>query len=176
MVNPAVTGVVRVIWAAGASLSIVVVCRAVDQYAKQLAERIDACLPRWVERCVRDVMVAWQGGLPPHVEAAAHQAGVEAGAEVSRHIRRLLESDIDEQRTTPLQVVRAAVRYPTAVLAAAGAPALERDPFAEAAFPADVYDLSPASWAEVDPTLTEPGIAWGAAKAFAHKQRHRTPS
>jgi hypothetical protein len=154
-------------------VGIVVAWRSVDDYAGQLAEGIEASLPHWVERCVRDVMVAWQGGVPPDVAAAARAAGIAAGDQVGAQVRRLLEADIDEQRTTPLQLVRSAVRYPAQVLAAAGAPEPERDPFSAAAFPSDVYDLSPASWAEVDPALTEPGIAWGASKAFAHKQRHR---
>ena len=42
-------------------------------------------------------------------------------------------------------------------------------------FPDDDYDLSPATFADVDPRLTEPGLAWGAAKAFTHLQRHRPP-
>jgi hypothetical protein len=146
---------------------------AMESYAAALIEGIEACLPRWVERCVRDVMVAWEGDLPADIARSAQRAGVVAGQEIAAQVRRLLETDIDEQRTTPLQLVRSAVRYPGEVLAAAGAPRPERDPFAESAFPSDVYDLSPASWAEVDPALSEPGIAWGAAKAFTHMQRHR---
>ena len=40
-----------------------------------------------------------------------------------------------------------------------------RDRFAEQTFPDDVYDLVPASFADVDPSLHEPGLLWGAAKA-----------
>ena len=35
-------------------------------------------------------------------------------------------------------------------------------------FPDDVYDLSPATFADVDPALHEPGLVWGAAKAHVH--------
>ncbi len=144
----------------------------VDHYAKDLADGIDDALPRWVERCVRNVMVAWHGDLPAGVAEAAEAAGARAADEIGRQARDLLDADIDEQRQTPLTLVRAAVRYPTEVLAAAGAPPTERDDFVARAFPADVYGLSPASWAEVDPALTDPGLAWGASKAFAHKRRH----
>ena len=58
----------------------------------------------------------------------------------------------------------------------AGVPPVTRDPFAQRAFPGDDYDLSPASLADVDPALTDLGIAWGAAKAFEHKRRHRSPT
>lgn len=146
---------------------------AVEAYAKTLADGLADALPTWVERCVRDVMVAWRGEVPAEVAAAAAEAGRRVGQEVGGAVRRLLDADIDDQATTPLSLVRAAVRYPTGVLAAAGAPPVERDRFAEAAFPADVYDLSPASWAEVDPALVDAGLAWGAAKAFEHKRRHR---
>jgi hypothetical protein len=147
-----------------------------DRYGQELADGIEACLPHWVERCVRDVMAAWQGDVTPAVAEASRMAGRTAAREVGAQVRRLLEADVDDQRTTPLQLVRAAVRYPTAVLADAGAPPVQRDAFTTRAFPADLYDLSPASWAEVDPALTDLGIAWGAAKAFVHMQRHRSGS
>lgn len=145
---------------------------AVDSYAKDLADGVDAALAGWVERCVRDVMVAWLGEVPPPVAAEAAAAGQRATIEVGAAVRALLEADIDEQRQTPLTLVRAAVSYPTEVLAAAGAPPVARDDFVADAFPADVYGLSPASWAEVDPALTDVGLAWGASKAFAHRRRH----
>jgi hypothetical protein len=40
-------------------------------------------------------------------------------------------------------------------------------------FPDDVYDLTPASFADVDPALHEPGLVWGAAKAHVHLARRR---
>jgi hypothetical protein len=59
------------------------------------------------------------------------------------------------------------------VLRAAGAPEPARDPFAAEAFPDDAYDLSPATWADVDPALHERGIVWGAAKAHVVLARRR---
>jgi hypothetical protein len=70
-------------------------------------------------------------------------------------------------------VLRAAVRHPTAVLAEAGVPEVVRDRFAEETFPADVYDLSPAAFADIDPALAEPGLVWGAAKAHVVLTRRR---
>ncbi len=64
-----------------------------------------------------------------------------------------------------MALVREAVAYPTQVLRAAGVPPVVRDQMAEAAFPRDDYDLSPASFADLDPNLAEPGLVWGAAKA-----------
>ncbi|HEY3809796.1 MAG TPA: hypothetical protein VGL49_00065, partial [Acidimicrobiales bacterium] len=84
--------------------------------------------------------------------------------------------DIDAQRTTPLALLRHAVRVPTEVLRDAGMAPVARDRFAREAFPDDDFDLSPASWADIDPALTELGITWGAAKAFEHRRRHRPPA
>jgi len=143
--------------------------------AQALADGVDKAIGPWVVRCVTSIMTAWRGQCPPDVAAAAAQAGAEARHEVTPRVRALLGADIDEQRTTPLAIVRAAVRFPTAILAAAGCPEVVRDDFAVRAFPADVYNLSPASLAEVAEDLQELGIMWGAAKAFEHKKRHRGP-
>ena len=70
-----------------------------------------------------------------------------------------------------MAVLRRAVRYPTEVLAAAGAAPVERDDFAIDRFPDDVYDLTPASFGDIHPDLQTPGLVWGAAKAFAHRRR-----
>jgi hypothetical protein len=140
-----------------------------EEQAEALADAIDALLPDWVERCVRDRL---NPPVPDDVLAAARSAGEQARAEVGVAVRRLLEADVDEQRGNPLDLLRRAVRYPTEVLRAAGAPAVDRDDFSRSRFPDDDYDLTPATWADVDPSLADLGIAWGAAKAFVHRQRH----
>ena len=134
-------------------------------------------LPRWVERSVVRVVTAWQGSPPAEgVVEAAREAGRRAAVEVGADVRALLAADIDEQRSTPLSVLRAAaIRYPTAVLRDAGVPPVERDPVQVRLLPDDVYDLSPATFADVDPALAEPGLVWGAAKALAHRRRHASP-
>lgn len=149
---------------------------SVNDYASALADGIEAALPGWVVACVARVVLAVTGAGPDAATAAASAAaGVKAGEDVGKEVRTLLAADIDTQISTPLAIIRsAAVRYPTEVLRQAGIPPVERDPFAVRAFPADIYDLSPASFADLSPDLVDAGIAWGAAKAFVHKQRHRT--
>jgi hypothetical protein len=144
---------------------------SIEDPAKALAAAIEQALPGWVTGCVERVMRAWAGQVPPEVERAAEKAGRQAQTETGAAIRALLMADIAEQRTTPLALLRQAVRYPTEVLRQAGVPPVERDHFARHAFPDDDYDLSPATWADIDPGLTELGITWGAAKAFEHKRR-----
>jgi hypothetical protein len=49
---------------------------------------------------------------------------------------------------------------------------VERDDFQRDRFPDDVYDLVPTSFADFGPDVADAGIAWGAAKAWTHRQRH----
>jgi hypothetical protein len=137
--------------------------------ARALADAIEAALPGWVERSVARRLP----DADATVRAASEAAGRRAQAEVGREVRVLLELDVDQQRTTPLTILRSAVRYPTEVLRDASVPPVARDREQVRLFPDDVYDLAPASFADVDPALHELGIAWGAAKAFTHLQRHR---
>lgn len=145
----------------------------VAQQADSLAAAAEGLLPGWVERSVQKVMASGGGAYEAEVAAAAAEAGRRAGAEVGRQMRSLLGADVDEQRTTPLTLVRAACRYPAAVLAEAGVPPVSRDPVSARLFPDDVYDLAPATLADVHPRLGELGIAWGAAKAYEHLARRR---
>jgi hypothetical protein len=144
-----------------------------EEFANVLADGIEAALPGWVERSVARLFEAWTGRPPDHsVSEAATEAGQRARDDIGPRVRALLGSDVDEQRTTPLAIVRSAVRYPGEVLRAAGVPPVERDDFAVRSFPDDDYDLSPATFADLDPSLADAGLAWGAAKAFEHKRRH----
>ena len=142
--------------------------------AETLAVAIEDAIPGWVLRAV--VQVASRAGCEPDAAMleAARVAGQRARAEVGAAVRALLATDIDEQRTNPLSILRGAVRYPTQVLRDAGVPeAARRDDFAVRAFPEDVYDLTPATWADIDPALQDPGITWGAWKAYTHLSRRR---
>ena len=137
------------------------------------ADRIEAVLPGWVERSVERLVAAHAGSVSDGTAAAAAEAGRHAAVEVGAAVRALLATDVDEQRTNPLAVLRSAVRYPTEVLAAAGVPPVRRDEFDERAFPDDVYGLAPATWSDIDAGLQEPGIVWGAAKAHVVLTRRR---
>jgi hypothetical protein len=147
----------------------------------ELAAQVVAAVPGWVERETTRVFDAWLAapGAPATtaeeraaVLDTAAQAGVRAASALAPVLGALLTADVDDQDVTPLQLVRELVRFPTAVLEAAGVPAVVRDRFAEERFPDDPYDLLPASLAALDPGLREPALTWGAAKAFAHRHRH----
>lgn len=146
---------------------------AFRRYSDELAEAVPPALHRWVQRSVRRIAV--EAGTTPDesLERAAADAANLCADEVGRRVADLLARDLDEQRSTPLSLLRSATRYPTEVLRRAGVPTPERDSFDAAAFPEDLYGLTPASFADLDDSLHEPGLRWGAAKAHVHLARRR---
>lgn len=138
-----------------------------DVYGQALADQVELVGFAWLLRLV-------ELRSPGLTASADIQTTLGAGAtQMVNEVRELLSRDLAEQHTGPLDVLRRAVRYPTEVLAAAGTAPVERDGFAVTNFPDDVFGLSPASFAEVDPSLHEPGLVWGAAKAHVHLRRRR---
>ena len=146
---------------------------ALARYAAALADAVDDALGPWVRRCVASVAEAWRPGTVAGLSEATDRAADDARREIGATVRALLETDVDRQRTGPLAVLRSGVRFPTAVLADAGVPPVAREAFSHQAFPDDLYDLAPASFADVDPALHEPGLVWGAAKAHVVLARRR---
>jgi hypothetical protein len=143
---------------------------ALAAHARALADATEAAIPRWVRRSVERVIGnARAAALAERVDLAARAARDDGAPRV----RELLLTDVDAQRTGPLQILRSLVRYPTEVLRAAGAAPVPRDEFSRESFPDDDYDLAPASFADVDPSLHDLGIVWGAAKAHVVLARRR---
>jgi hypothetical protein len=142
-------------------------------YARDLADALDAALEGWVVRCIEERC----RGAGIVVDPAVHERAVAAGAELrARHapeLRALLEADIDDQATNPLALLRRWVDGPTRVLRDLGVPPVPRDDFDTSSFPDDDYGLSPHNFDDVDPALHEPGLLWGAAKAYVFLARRR---
>jgi hypothetical protein len=127
-----------------------------------------------VERSVRGLLVAAAGAADPGALERAREAGRRAAGEVGPQLRRLLAADVDRQWANPLALVRRAVSFPTEVLAAEGVPPVVRDEYDEAHFPDDVYGLTPRTFTDIDPSLGDVALVWGAAKARAAMVRHRS--
>ena len=146
---------------------------ALARYATALADRIDEAIPGWIDRSVRRVLADQGIAVDDVVAARIRDAGRAARDDGGHRVRALLSADVDAQAGNPLAVLRSLVPHATAVLASAGARPVARDEFSVRHFPDDVYDLAPASFADVDPALHEPGLVWGAAKAHVHLARRR---
>lgn len=143
------------------------------QISADLGDAVEAAIPGWIERLVIDHVLSWSGHVDPDVAAAAVAAGKAAREEVMPRLRSLLAADIDDQRANPLALLRGATVHAHAVLAGTGAPPAPRDQFAQRSFPDDTYGLVPATWEDIDPSLHELGLTWGAAKAYVFKARRR---
>lgn len=144
--------------------------RLLANYAKELADGIEQALPGWVATAVGRRLPP---ELAPGLASEIAQAGRAAVDDVGRRVRELLLLDIDEQWTNPLTLIRSAIRYPNQILYAAEVREVPRDDQSVRFQPDDVYDLAPASFAELDPELHDLGIRWGAAKAHVHLRRRR---
>lgn len=137
-------------------------------------------LPGWVERAIARILDAW-GRAPDDVRARAERDGNDAArqatARVTGELRELLARDPADQRATPLEIVRSAYREPTAVLAHAEIPPVERDEFAERAWPDDRYGLAIHGLGDLlddplaDDDLGPMQMAWGLAKAKVLRAR-----
>ncbi len=146
---------------------------ALAAYAAVLADAVDAAVVPWLvrlarERCSRHGIV-----VDDPRRAALDGVTQRAGAECAQSVRQLLSTDIDDQTTTPLELLRSATRPVTELLDEWGVPPTARDEFDERAFPRDHHALVPASFADVDESLLEPSLVWGAAKAHVHLRRRR---
>jgi hypothetical protein len=140
---------------------------ALANHALNLVSAIEDVVGNWIRWSIAD-------RAPDLATTPAADAAVSEGAAaLSAELRTLLSQDIAEQTEGPLQVLRRGVRFATGVLADASTVPMARDDFAQRAFPDDVYNLTPASFADVDPSLHEPGLIWGAAKAHVHLRRRR---
>ena len=138
--------------------------RVLREHGAALAEAVERALPAWVTRALRGLVD----------DATVDRTTAAVVGDVVPRLRALLERDVDDQRENPLAVIRDAVRHPTDALRAAGVPEPPHpDRFAAEHFPGDVYGLTPMTWRDVDESLHEPGLLWGALKARASMTRHR---
>lgn len=145
----------------------------IETVAMALLEAVVEATPSWVSRSVGEIVAAQGLAVDDiHVERVV-DAGERAQRYVETNLGALLRTDIDQQRTTPLTIVRDAARFPVEVLHAAGAREVHRIDVDRWAFPNDPFGVTPASLADMGPVVHEAGIAWGAAKAHVHLRRRR---
>jgi hypothetical protein len=145
------------------------------RYRDELVDAVDASVRPWIERSIREVAER-QGGPGAVTDRLLTDAADAADAthdEVVPALRALMRVDAEAQRANPLQLLRDGVRHATAVLAAHGVPPVRRDQLQQETLPLDVYDIAPATWADIGADLVEPGITWSAAKAHVVLTRRR---
>ena len=139
-------------------------------FGHELVAAAGASVAQWVEG---QLTLRFGGAIPDAYRESANNAAAVATSRVIAGLSELVATDIDQQRTTPLSVIRQAGAPTSAVLAAAGVPAARRDPDSVRLYPDDVYDLTIGSYADLSDDLQQAGIKWGAAKAHIHLARRR---
>jgi len=152
------------------------VASSYEAIGRELAADLEHALPAWVQRSIERRFEEAYGEVSPNCRQLAAAAASAVRDDVVPAIIELLHSDIDAHRTTPLSLVRSCVPAATSALRALGVPPRERDGFAVERFPDDDYDLVPANLNALGAETGDRAIAWGAAKAFTHRQRHGGPA
>jgi len=149
--------------------------RLLDEASDAILAGVTRELPGWVERSVTRILDAWSRADVEVRAVAERDARVAADAATRRVVAELgalFALDPADQVRTPLEIVRGAYREPTAVLAAAGIPPVERDPFDERSWPDDRYGLVISNLGDLgDDSLAPLHFAWGMAKAGVLRAR-----
>ena len=140
-----------------------------EEASAAIVAGVEQLAAQWVVSAVTSILDAW-GRLDPSERAAAldqaRAAGAMGAVRTVAELRDFFATDPAWQRTTPLAIVRTLRREATSVLAAAGVPPVERDPFDTGSFPDDVYALVPQSLADLgDDDLAPMLMVWGIGKS-----------
>lgn len=97
----------------------------------------------------------------------------ELAGDILAALGELLLADVETQRINPLALIRQRVGPANALLIELGVRPPDRDEFDRQRFPDDPFGIGPVTWADIDPTLHEPGLMWGIWKAHTLMQRRR---
>lgn len=145
------------------------------RFGAALVDAVEVSLGPWIVRTICEVAHRQAGpkAVTDELMADAADAADATHREVLPALHTLLQADAEAQWANPLQVLRNGVDHATAVLAAHDVPPVERDRIQQETLSLDVYDLAPATWADIDASLVEPGIRWSAAKAHVILSRRR---
>lgn len=135
-----------------------------------LVEAVAAALPSWLEYQL--ALRLDHSVIDDNRTEIDRQVGHIAEACVAE-LTELVMLPFENQRTSPLAVLRSVVAPLTDLLAALGAEPSERDQAAIDLHPSDVFDLTPGAFAEFGEDVGDAGLRWGAAKAFVHLRSRR---
>lgn len=143
-----------------------------DAYSQRLVDALTKVVEPWLRRSFDEI--ASTQGLQGAVDPIRRDEIVSESARATLiRLRELFETDVLSQRSNPLQILRGAVGPLTTELVRMGARPVDRDEFQRRSFPDDVFGLCPAAWVDIEPTLNEVGLEWGAWKAAAVMHRRR---
>jgi len=140
---------------------------------QRLFDVVSTTVPTWIERVTLlacdDAETAVRDKVKSHIGSIQH----DTLAYVREHLSGLLATDVDNQRSNPLEVLRASTRFANAVLRETEVPSPSRDEFQQRLDTNDEYLLGPMTWMDLGEAVHEAGIEWGAWKAATVLTRRR---
>lgn len=142
-------------------------------YPLRLLDAVEANVQGWIERVTLHACERTDAASRSRVVNSLADVRAETASFVKEQLGVMLSTDVDEQRTNPLEVLRASTRFATSVLREAGVQAPQRDEFQQRLDPDDEYLLGPMSWMDLGEDVHEAGIEWGAWKAATVLTRRR---
>lgn len=130
-----------------------------DTETDRLIEALVAAFPPYLEQRLARLGVTVDDAVASAVNVATEQLGSE--------LRALLGRPAGEQDDSPLAAIRRATAPVSALLAATGVAAADRDAWEVTAHPEDRYDLYPASSRDLGEEAWRLHFRWGIGKAEA---------
>jgi len=138
-----------------------------EQYPAALFDVIAATYEAWLTRCIveraNDSIDRQQ--IDDVVQASSH--------DVLNELDAFFRTDVDEQKTNPLHILRQSTQLANDLLLKAGIQPPQRDEFESSAMPHDVFRIGPLTWRDLSEDTQEAGITWGAWKAATVLSRRR---
>jgi hypothetical protein len=138
------------------------------RYGFALRDVAVAAVPQWL----RSAFIARLGG-DSALDDRFDRMVAQVQAEMEQRLTALAAADIDQPISGPLELIRQSAGSATELLLELGASPLPRDAAVAAMYPADVFEIGPAAAIALGQDVHEASIAWGAAKAYLHLNRHR---
>jgi hypothetical protein len=144
-----------------------------DPYPRALFLAVCEAVPAWVKN--RVIEVAERNGvvIDGTVRAHAETAAAEVTNLMTSRLAEMLLTDVDQQVSNPLHIIRSSIGPATDLLRELGVEPPKRDEFDSMIMPEDFYALGPHTWRDLSEEVHEAGINWGAWKAATVLQRRR---
>ncbi len=142
-------------------------------YSQTLFDACVMAIPGWITSRLQHACLMSGTVVPEIVTAEVVNIAGETQAQVRTNLMTLLSTDVDAQRTNPLQVLRNSTTMATALLVKAGVTPPQRDEFEIRSMPDDIYAFGPLTWRDLGDAVHVAGIEWGAWKAAMVISRRR---
>lgn len=139
-----------------------------EPYPHDLFEAVVSAYPQWLS--MRILAVTKGVFLQSEVDEIVNTS-FEA---MSKELLAMLATDVDQQRSNPLHVLRMSTVAANEFLRSANVPPAVRDEFEVKAMPHDVYSIGPLTWKDLSEEVHDAGISWGAWKAAMVLTRRRS--